>query len=84
MAYYIDFHAITLDEYQGILQSADLVPSRRLLLNNIETIFAKIQSRGLRTLADLQDALKTKSRLQGFCGRNRNRRGIPESPHPGD
>jgi hypothetical protein len=67
MAYIINFHAITLDEYRGILQSADLVPSRRLLLNNIETIFAKIQSRGLETLADLQDALKTKPRLQGFA-----------------
>ena len=29
MAYYIDLNDITLDDYQSILQAADLLPSRR-------------------------------------------------------
>ena len=67
MAYYIDFQSITLDEYRGILQSADLVPSRRLLLDDIEAIFTKIKAQGLTSLADLQEALRTKPRLLRFA-----------------
>jgi hypothetical protein len=71
MAYYIDLHSITLDDYQSILQAADLLPSRRLLQENTEEIFGVLKAQGLATLADLQAALKTKPKLQQFaqeCG----------------
>lgn len=67
MSYYIDFSAITLDEYRDILESADLVPSRRLLQENTKAIFSVLKARGLKTLAELQNALKTKARLQRFA-----------------
>lgn len=67
MGYYQDFEAIRISEYQEILKSADLVPSRRLLLEDIEAVFARLQAQGLETLADLQAALKTRPRLQRFA-----------------
>jgi hypothetical protein len=60
-----------LDDYQSILQAADLLPSRRLLQENTEEIFGVLKAQGLATLADLQAALKTKPKLQQFaqeCG----------------
>jgi len=60
MIYYIDLPDITLNEYQSILQTADLLPSRRTLQENREAVFGVLIVQGLRTLADLQDDLKTK------------------------
>ncbi len=67
MTYTIDLHNITLDDYQTVLQTADLLPSRRVLHENTEEIFSVLKAQGLATLADLQAALRTKSKLQQFA-----------------
>lgn len=66
MTYYIDLHDITLNEYQSILQTADLLPSRRILQENKGAVFGVFIAQGLRTLANLQDDLKTKQKLTLF------------------
>ena len=67
MAYYINLNNITLDDYQSILQAADLLPSRRVLQENTEEAFGVLKVQGLATLAELQAALKTKPKLQQFA-----------------
>jgi len=67
MAYYINLNDITLDEYQATLKAADLLPSRRILQQNTETVFSLLKAQGLKTLADLQAALKTKPKLMGLA-----------------
>ena len=67
MAYYINLNDITLDEYQATLKAADLLPRRRILQQNTETVFSLLKAQGLKTLADLQAALKTKPKLMGLA-----------------
>ena len=67
MAYYINLNDITLDDYQATLKSADLLPSRRVLQEDTEAVFSILKAQGLRTLADLQAALKTKPKLTGLA-----------------
>lgn len=67
MAYSINLHNITLDDYQTVLQTADLLPSRRVLQEKTEEIFSILKAQGLATLADLQAALRTKPRVQQFA-----------------
>jgi hypothetical protein len=67
MGYYLDLNAIRLDEYQAILENADLLPSRRVLQENTAAIFKTLKAQGLATVADLQKALKSKAKLQRFA-----------------
>lgn len=71
MTYYRDFDALSLEAYQAILESADLLPSRRVLQEETAARFAKLKAQGLESVADLQRALKTTAKLQAFaleCG----------------
>jgi hypothetical protein len=74
MGYYIDLNGISIDQYQEILRAADLLPSRMILKENIDEIFGLITEQGIATVADLQQALKNKNRLQCFSQQS----GIPE------
>ena len=63
MGYYLDFSQISLNQYINILRKADLVPSRRILLEDINSNFAKLEALGLSTLGKVFNALKTKAKL---------------------
>ena len=67
MAYYRDLDALSLEDYQAILESADLLPSRRVLQEDTAARFAALKAQGLATVADLQNVLKTKTKLQTFA-----------------
>nr|WP_321508882.1 DUF4332 domain-containing protein [uncultured Hyphomonas sp.] len=67
MGYYRDLDALSLEDYQVILESADLLPSRRVLQEDTAARFAALKAQGLATVADLQNALKTKTKLQIFA-----------------
>ncbi|MBG0771891.1 MAG: DUF4332 domain-containing protein [Anaerolineaceae bacterium] len=67
MGYYRDFDALSLEEYQAILENADLLPSRRVLQEHTAARFAALKAQGLATVADLQTALKNKAKLQAFA-----------------
>jgi hypothetical protein len=44
-----------------------MLPSRRILQENTKPTFAILKAQGLKTLADLQNALKTRARLARFA-----------------
>lgn len=67
MAYYRDLNAISLAEYQAILENADLLPSRRVLQEDTAARFAALRAQELASVADIQTALKTKVKLQAFA-----------------
>jgi hypothetical protein len=64
MGYYIDLKNISLDEYKEILKSADLLPSRMVLKENIDDIFDAINTQKIENVDELQTALKNKNKLQ--------------------
>ena len=74
MGYYIDLRTISLDAYKKRLEQRDLLPSRMILKENIKERFAGLQEQGIRTLHDVQQALKTKRKLQEFSEKS----GVPE------
>jgi len=74
MGYYIDLKAISIDDYKAILKTADLLPSRMVLKENIDPIFNILKTHKLETVEDLQNALKNNKKVQDFS----NSTGIPE------
>lgn len=59
MPYYHDADAVSLDDLRIRIKDTDLVPSRSLLLENIEEKFAALNQCGINSLADLRQAVKT-------------------------
>ncbi len=66
MAYYKDLSIISIDEYQSILEKADLIPSRRILQKDIPEIFNRIKNQNIQSLEALKQTLKTKVKLKEF------------------
>lgn len=58
MDYYVDADKTSLDKLQKRIEETDLVPSRRLLLENIVENFKKLKKNGYLTFADLRKDLK--------------------------
>ena len=63
MPYYINDKTVPLDELKTRIKETDLVPSRTVLLEDIDGIFVKLENVGIHTLADLRQALKTSKKL---------------------
>ena len=74
MGYYIDLENISIDKYRDILKSADLLPSRIILKNDIDDIFNIIKKQQIENVDELQKALKNKDKVQDFSKKS----GIPE------
>lgn len=66
MGYYINLTNISIDQYREILKKADLLPSRRILKEDIDEFFNILKIQMIRNVADLQKALKNKNRLLNF------------------
>jgi hypothetical protein len=62
MSYSIDLAQISLDDFQAMLTSVDLLPGRRILLDGLDAFIARVQQDGISHLASLQKALKDKKR----------------------
>ena len=60
--YSTNLEQISLDEFQEILLSIELLPSRKILLDNISTFIEKLKQRGIGHLAALQKLLNNKKR----------------------
>lgn len=67
-SYYIDDSLIGLDALQDRLQSTDLIPSQKLLLDGLGQKLASIRKAGVTSLADLNIALKTENSLNSLSG----------------
>jgi Domain of unknown function (DUF4332) len=71
--YHISLDEISLDEYQKILESKELLPARKILKNNISERFEIIRSIGVKNLEELLGYLKNKKKIEDF----KNKTGIP-------
>lgn len=65
-SYYIDTSKFSLEKFREILKSKDILPGRLILKDQIDERFDYIKSKGLSSLADLLDILKTKPRIEQF------------------
>lgn len=66
--YSTDLEQISLDEFQEILTSIDLLPSRKLLLNGLSVLIEKSKQKGIDHLGMMQKLLKNKSGYPELAG----------------
>jgi len=64
MGYYIDLKSICIDKYKNILRSTELIPSWKVLEENIDENLDVIKSHNLKNLDELLMALKSKDNLK--------------------
>lgn len=64
MGYYINLENISIDEYKEILKVADLLPSRKVLKNDIDEKFDALKEQQIENVEELRRALSNKSKLQ--------------------
>ena len=74
MGYHIDLESISIDKYKGILKSAGLIPSWKILKNNIEENLDLIKNQNIHNLEELKKALKDKNKVHEFSKQS----GLPE------
>ena len=74
MGYYIDLKNISIGKYRNILKSADLLPSRIILKDDIDGVFNIIKKQQIKNVDELQNALKNNNKVQDFSKKS----GIPE------
>jgi hypothetical protein len=67
MSYYIDLKSISIDQYKKILQSSDLIPSWKALLEDIDNMFNYIKKQNLNNLEELLENIKNKDKVQKFA-----------------
>ena len=60
--YSTNLEKITLDEFQEILLSIELLPSRKILLDDLSTLIEKLKQKEIDHLGALQKLLKNKKR----------------------
>lgn len=75
MGYYIDLESISIDTYKEILKAADLIPSWKILEENIDKNFDVIKKHNIRNLDELLTAFKDKAKIQEFSKQS----GLPEN-----
>ena len=64
MGYYIDLEKISLDQYKEILKTMDMIPSWKILEENIDENLDKLKALNFHNLEDLLNNLKSKSKIQ--------------------
>ena len=73
MVYEIDLNRISLDDYLGMLKGENLLPGRRILLEQIDDRFRRMTGAGADTLYALKRRLATPEKLALFSAET----GIP-------
>ena len=64
MGYYVDLNSISLADLKQRIATSYLIPSQRILLDELDARFAALQAFGIHTVAQLQQALKTKAKVE--------------------
>ena len=67
MAFYVDLEKISIDQYKKMLKRSDLIPSRIILLEDIDQNFAAIKKQKIKNVNALLPILKTKDKIQIFA-----------------
>ena len=73
-SYHINLKDISLDQYKQTLKQAELIPSRRILKEQIDLRFGRLRSQGLFNLQDLLSAMKNAKKTADLAKNT----GIPE------
>ena len=73
MKYSLNLDCISVDEYNTLLKQQNLLPGRRILLLDIDRIFAVIEGSGISSVSGLKKSLSTPERLEDFAASS----GIP-------
>lgn len=63
MEYALDLNRLYVQEYKELLKKQNLLPGRKILLQNIDKNFAEIESRGINTIAQLKKSLSTPAKM---------------------
>jgi hypothetical protein len=66
MGYYIDLKSISIDKYKEILKTTELIPSWKVLGENIDNNLNIIKNQHIKNLDELLAALKDKDKIQEF------------------
>jgi hypothetical protein len=67
MGYQLNLATISLDQFKHKLRSKDLIPSRQVLLEDIDQHFHQLASQAIKDVATLFNAIKTKKKLEQFA-----------------
>jgi len=70
MRYDPDLSQIPLPAYRNMLRRQNLLPSRRLLLEDLEENFARMQALSIATVADLRRALSSPAKIAAFAAKS--------------
>lgn len=62
-SYGLDMETVSIERFQTMLENKDLLPSRRMLLEDMDARFAALRAAGVKTMADLVTFLKTSKRV---------------------
>jgi hypothetical protein len=67
MVFYIDLEKNSINQYKKKIKTSDLIPSRMILLENIDRNFTNIKKQELKNVNKLLEVLKTKDKVQAFA-----------------
>lgn len=63
----IDLREYSLAKFKRSLETRHVVPSRKILQDDLDSRFAALERMGISSLNDLIDALKTKPKIEAFA-----------------
>lgn len=66
MGFYLDLTEIGIDQFKETLKTTNLIPSWKVLEEDIDSNFNAIEKQGINNLEELRLALKTKDKIQEF------------------
>ena len=72
--YHLDLTQFSLEQFRHVLETEELLPSRRMLQEDIPVRFSILEQMGIRNLEDLTTALSTKKKVARFAQDS----GLPE------
>ncbi|NLE02657.1 MAG: DUF4332 domain-containing protein [Fibrobacter sp.] len=72
--YYVDLNNLSLSDYLIELEQTELLPSRRILKEDLQKRFSILAKHGIKNLQEILYTLKTSAKVQSFSKQT----GIPE------
>ena len=64
--YFVDTTKFSIDKFRNILKTKDILPGRIVLRDDIDERFDLLKSKGINSLNDLLEVLKTKPKVDRF------------------
>ena len=65
--YYLNVQDISLDQYKQTLKEAELIPSRRILKQQIDSSISRLQAQGISNLAELLNMTKNAEKISDLA-----------------